>query len=222
MEILLKLSVLNLLVCTILSSQISSAYVEVAPMILKLDGKAKNIAVTNVGEHSEYITLSLFRVDNPGSTVDDEKRTAVSDLKKPDLFVTPFKFTLGPKQTKFAHLNVLNMPKKEQIYRLIVMPEVNVKPERADSENNMFISVNLGYENIIRHMPLKQTATWSHECTFNGLKLTATGSVRVEFSNLIQNNSVLEAFNVYPDHPLIIPYKSLSGMAADKKFQINC
>lgn len=217
-----KFRVLSLVSCTLLASQIALAYVEVSPMVLKLDGKSNSISITNVGDHPEYITLNLYQVDNPGSDIDNEKRTDLASQKNPDLFVMPTKISLGPKQTKIAHLNVIRKPDREKVYRLVIKPLVNSQPNSYSMKNDMVINVNLGYENIIRHMPVKQIATWTHECTFNGLKLIATGTVRVEFSDLVQNKSVLQNFNLYPDHPLYIPYKSLSGVATNKKFQINC
>ncbi|MHA7847797.1 fimbrial biogenesis chaperone [Serratia sp. D1N4] len=197
----------------------AQALININPKIVEMKDDQTTVWVTNTGDKPEFVNITLFEVTNPGAPPEEEQRIPLGLVKAPSLYAAPFKLTLGPRQEKQVQLKALTRPDKEKVYRLAVMPQQQATI--SGTHNNVML-VGLGYMGLVRQLPLTQTATWRHDCQADGLHLEATGTVRVEFRELMQDGKVVDDFNVYPGTPRLLAGKNLRGKAQDTSFTLQC
>lgn len=197
----------------------AQALIDIQPKVAQMHGESLPISVINTGDTPEFVEIKLYLVGNPGVPPDQEQLTPLGIVKDPYLYAAPFKLSLGPRQQKQVQLTALKQPEKEMVYRLSVMPQQQARI--SGTQSNVML-MGLGYMGLVRQLPAIQTATWRYQCTAEGLQLEATGSVRVEFTDLRQHGAPSDDFNVYPGTPRQITGKALSGKAQDKDFTLQC
>lgn len=130
------------------------AYIDVNPKFVEIETSSLSLTVTNQGEAPEFVDVVLSRIENPGVTPDKEQLVPISLIANPDVYASPFKLTLGPRQEKKITIQVLHQPLTEQVYRLSVMPKREVTLKNTQSP---VMSVGLGYLVLIRQQPEKRT-----------------------------------------------------------------
>lgn len=209
---------LGLLLCA-LPWGAAQALIDISPKVVVMQDEQTVVRVTNTGDTPQFVNIQLSQITNPGVAPEDEQTIPSGLIKEPYLYATPFKLSLGPRQEKQVQLKTLKKPEKEKVYRLSVIPQQ--KANISGTQDNVML-VNLGFNGLVRQLPVKQVATWQHRCEATGIQLEATGTVRVEFSELKQNGSSVDDLNVYPGTPRRIMAQSLSGKAEDKPFSLQC
>ncbi|AHG21048.2 hypothetical protein Z042_16665 [Chania multitudinisentens RB-25] len=207
-----------MLLCT-LPWGAAQALIDISPKIMAMDSEHTTVQVSNTGDTPEFVEITLYQVANPGVPPEEEQLIPLGIVKDPYLYATPFKLSLGPRQQKPVQLKALKIPEQEKVYRLAVIPQQNARIQ--GTQDNVML-LNLGFKGLIRQLPAAQTATWQHRCTAGGLQLEATGTVRVGFSGLQQNNQSVEDFNVYPGTPRQIAAQHLAGQVEGKPFRLQC
>jgi hypothetical protein len=208
----------GLLLCT-LPWGIAQALIDISPKILAMDGEQAVVQLSNTGDTPEFVEITLYQVINPGVPPEEEQLIPLGIVRDPYLYATPFKLSLGPQQKKPIQLKALKTPEQEKVYRLAVIPQQSARIQ--GTQDNVML-VNLGFKGLIRQLPITRTATWQHRCTPGGLQLEATGTVRVEFSDLKQNSQAMDDFNVYPGTPRQIAAQTLNGQVEGKPFNLKC
>ncbi|PAA97408.1 hypothetical protein FD644_05220 [Serratia fonticola] len=197
----------------------AQALIDIRPKIVEIKGEEAVVNVINTGDKSEFVEVGLFELVNPGVPPEQEQRIPLGIIKTPYLYAAPFKLSLGPRQEKRVHLKPLQQPEQEKVYRLSVIPQQ--KLNISGTRGNVMV-VNLGYMGLVRQLPMNPIATWQHRCEAQGLQLAATGTVRVEFSELTLDGKAVDSFNVYPGTPRHMAGKTLRGKAQDKTFTLQC
>jgi P pilus assembly chaperone PapD len=197
----------------------AQALIDISPKILSMQDEQAVVQVINTGDAPEFVDVSLFEVSNPGVPIDEEQLIPLGISKDPYLYAAPFKLSLGPRQQKPVQLTALKQPEREKVYRLAVIPQQ--KASISGTRDNVML-VSLGFNGLVRQLPTRQVTTWQHRCGVSGPELNATGTVRVEFSELKLNGQVVDDFNVYPGTPRLITGNTLTGKAQDKSFSLQC
>jgi hypothetical protein len=197
----------------------AQALIDIRPKIVEMKGEEAVVNVINTGDKPEFVEIGLFELVNPGVPPEQEQRIPLGSIKMPYLYAAPFKLSLGPRQEKRVHLKALKQPDQEKVYRLSVIPQQ--KLSISGTRGNVMV-VNLGYMGLVRQLPANPTAAWQHRCGSQGIELAATGNVRIEFSELMQDGKAVDSFNVYPGTPRHMPGKTLRGKAQDKTFTLQC
>lgn len=186
-----------LLLC-ILPFGVAQALIDISPKIVEMQGEQAVVQVSNTGDSPEFVGITLFEIGNPGVPIDEEQLIPLGMSKDPYLYAAPFKLSLGPRQQKPVQLTALKTPERERVYRLAVIPQQ--KASISGTRDNVML-VSLGFNGLVRQLPVKQVATWQHSCEASSLQLQATGTVRVAFSELKLNGQAVDDFNVYPGTP---------------------
>ncbi|WP_051916737.1 MULTISPECIES: molecular chaperone [unclassified Serratia (in: enterobacteria)] len=197
----------------------AQALIDISPKILVMEAEQATVTVINTGDTPEFVNVMLYQLTNPGVAPEEEQTVPQGLLKEPYLFATPFKLSLGPHQEKRVQLKALKTPEKERVYRLVVTPEKQASI--SGTQSNVML-LNLGFNGLVRQLPLNRVATWQHRCGAEGIELEATGTVRVEFSELRLAGKAVDDFNLYPGTPRRLAAKSLSGEVQDKPFSLQC
>lgn len=210
--------VTGLLLC-LLPSGAAQALIDISPKIVEMKGEQAVIQVINIGDTPEFVGVSLFEIGNPGVPIDEEHLIPLGMSKDPYLYAAPFKLSLGPRQQKPVQLTALKPPEREKVYRLAVIPQQ--KTNISGTRDNVML-VSLGFNGLVRQLPVKQVGTWQHRCEASSLQLQATGTVRVEFSELKLNGQTVDDFNVYPGTPRQMAGSTLSGHVQNKPFSLQC
>lgn len=210
-------------ICVLLTCLIpvatSYANIEVSPHILTVDVDQSSLIVKNNSDVTEYVSVTLSKIINPGVAQEQEQLEQVGNELEPTIYATPFKLVLGPRQVKSITFHVLKKINKELVYRLSIYPNKSTKVNKSE-DNLLFVS--LGYNVLVRQLPIKKIHTWKFECTASGIKLVASGTTRVEFSNNIGDSILRDDFNVYPDHPRQTTYHNLVGYAEGESYKLQC
>ena len=197
----------------------AQALIDINPKVVEMKDEQSVVRVINTGNTPEFVEIKLSLVGNPGVPPEEEQRTPLGLIKEPTLYAAPFKLSLGPRQEKIVQLHALRQPQTEQVFRLSVIPQQQVN---LSGFHNNVILVSLGYNGLVRQLPAKHSATWGHRCQESQVRLEATGSVRVEFTELLQDSQSVEDFNVYPGTPRVIQAKRLSGKVESSAFDVKC
>ncbi|MFC0227481.1 fimbrial biogenesis chaperone [Serratia aquatilis] len=208
----------GLLLC-LLPYGAAQALIDISPKILEMKDEQAVVQVINTGDTPEFVDVALFEIDNPGVPIDEEQLIPLGISKDPYLYAAPFKLSLGPRQQKTVQLTALKPPGREKVYRLAVIPQQRASV--SGTQDNVML-VSLGFNGLVRQLPIKQVATWQHRCQASGLLLEANGTVRVEFSELKLDGQAMDDFNVYPGTPRQMVGNTLSGKAQDKSFSLQC
>ncbi|MFC0226915.1 hypothetical protein [Serratia aquatilis] len=197
----------------------AQALIDISPKILEMRDEKAEVRVSNTGDTPEFVTVTLYLVTNPGVPAEDEQLIPLGIVKDPHLYAAPFKLSLAPRQEKKVQLQTLTRPVKEKVYRLAVIPEQKVNVSGSQSG---VIVVGLGFNGLVRQLPSRQAVTWQHQCGVGEITLVATGTVRVEFRELMINGKGADDFNVYPDAPRQLAARRVSGEVEGKPFNLQC
>ncbi|HHA0036994.1 TPA: hypothetical protein ACOEXB_003744 [Yersinia enterocolitica] len=194
------------------------AAIDIQPHVQEVQQKSAVVTVTNHGTETEYVTVQLYQLNNPGELPEQESLTSVGEQLQPALFAAPAKMTLGPKQSGRILLKALSTPDKEQVYRLAVIPVNN----RKVTGNSVVLGVQLSYMGLIRHLPTSQQYQWSHRCINGAVKLHNTGNTRLQWYQLEARGRVIDDFNLYPGKQRQLAVSEVKGMVEDKTFNLRC
>jgi hypothetical protein len=197
----------------------ASAVIDIQPHVLEIQQTSAVVNVINQGPGTEYITVQLYRLNNPGESPEHESLTPVGELPQPLLFAAPSKLTLGPKQGGKIHLKTLGVPDKEQVYRLAVIPENNLK---VTGSHGAILGVQLSYMGLVRHLPASPQHHWAHRCINGALELQNIGNTRLQWSQLKTTGRDIDDFNLYPDQRRQLATNDVQGMIEGKTFSLQC
>ncbi|CNI35211.1 alpha-related fimbriae chaperone 2 [Yersinia massiliensis] len=193
--------------------------IDIQPHVLEM--RQAN-AVVNVINHSlttEYVTVQLYQINNPGVSPDQESLTPVGEQLQPSLFAAPAKLILGPKQSGRIVLKALKAPEKEQIYRLSVAPEKNLQ---ISGGHGAILGVQLSYMGLVRHLPISLKHQWKHRCINGSVELHNTGNSRLRWHKLNVKDQKKDDFNLYPDQRRQLETDRIKGMIEDESFNLQC
>lgn len=195
------------------------AAIDIQPHVLEMQQANAVVNVTNHSSTTEYVTVQLYQINNPGVSPEQESLTSVGEQPQPSLFAAPAKLTLGPKQSGRILLKALQTPEKEQIYRLSVIPEKNL---RISGGHGAVLGVQLSYMGLIRHLPSSLQHQWEHRCIHGALELQNTGNTRIQWHQLKIADQDIDDFNLYPGQRRQLAAKDMQGMIGDKPFSLRC
>ncbi|WP_051506703.1 hypothetical protein [Chania multitudinisentens] len=106
------------------------------------------------------------------------------------MMASPTKLTLGPGQKRDINLVVLTVPQKEVLYRLYIVPVSSIKVVGDESKDKIKAPLTFGvaYGVVVHHLPPAgaQIRSWNHQCSTEGMQLSATGNVNILFRELQQ------------------------------------
>lgn len=212
---------MNLLLFIAASSLPFSAFaaIDIQPHVLEMQQANAVVNVINHSSTTEYVTVQLYQINNPGVSPEQESLTSVGEQPRPSLFAAPTKLTLGPKQSGRILLKALQPPEKEQIYRLSVVPE---KKLRISGGHGAVLGVQLSYMGLIRHLPTSLQHQWEHRCISGALELQNTGNTRLQWHQLKTTDQNIDDFNLYPGQRRQLAAKDIQGMIEDKTFSLRC
>lgn len=193
--------------------------IDIQPHVLEMRQANAVVNVINRSSTTEYITVQLYRINNPGVSPKQESLTAVGEQLQPSLFAAPAKLTLGPKQSGRILLKALQTPQKEEVYRLSVTPEKNL---RVKGGHGAVLGVQLSYMGLIRHLPASLEPQWQHRCVNGTLELQNTGNTRLRWHQLIAQGQDIKDFNLYPEQRRKLATRDIQGMIEDKTFSLRC
>ncbi|AHG21049.2 hypothetical protein Z042_16670 [Chania multitudinisentens RB-25] len=188
--------------------------------------QTRTVQVSNLGDKPLYLKIDLMRLENPGE--DPERKTSLGEIAQPEMMVNPAKLTLGPGQKRDINLVALKVPARETLYRLYVVPVSSIKVVGEESKDKISAPLTFGvaYGVLVHHLPPTgaQTHGWTHQCSANGLQLTATGTVHSLFTALqaVPAGSVPAELKVFPDTPRVFPVTQLKGSADGQPFDVRC
>lgn len=195
------------------------AAIDIQPHVLEMQQANAVVNVINHSSMTEYVTVQLYQINNPGVSPEHESLTSVGEQSRPSLFAAPTKLTLGPKQSGRILLKALQPPEKEQIYRLSVVPE---KKLRISGGHGAVLGVQLSYMGLIRHLPSSPQHQWEHRCIRGTLELQNTGNTRLRWHQLKATDQDIEDFNLYPGQRRQLAAKEIEGMIEDETFSLHC
>ena len=184
----------------LLCSAPASALIDVYPKEIEVRDEAVQVTVSNQGDRPEYVSVSLSRLLNPGVPLRDEKLEPIGQTTAPTLYAAPFQMSLSPGQSKRIALKPLDGVKVEQVYRLVVKPEVG-KMETGRQQMAGMVVVNIAYSALVRQVPEDRESAIQVECVAEGARITATGTVRHRIERAQVDGREIDAFNVYPGTP---------------------
>ncbi|CRY56023.1 alpha-related fimbriae chaperone 2 [Yersinia intermedia] len=193
--------------------------IDIQPHVLEM--RQAN-AVVNVINHSlttEYVTVQLYQINNPGVSPDQESLTPVGEQLQPSLFAAPAKLILGPKQSGRIVLKALKTPEKEQVYRLSVAPEKNL---HISGGHGAVLGVQLSYMGLVRYLPTSLTQQWQHRCINGSVELHNSGNSRLRWHKLNVKDQKTDDFNLYPDQRRQLETDRIKGMIEDEPFNLQC
>ncbi|KFK94635.1 hypothetical protein IV04_20805 [Serratia sp. Ag1] len=199
----------------------------VMPARSTIEGQqTRTVQVSNLGDTPLYLKIDLARIENPGET--PERKTNLGDITAPEMMANPAKLTLGPGQKRDINLVALKAPAKETLYRLYIVPISSIKIVGEERHDKISAPLTFGvaYGVLVHHLPVSGTQfhSWTHQCTADGLQLTATGTVHSRFSQLQATpaGSMSAEQKVFPGVPLIFQAKTLKGNADGQPFDVRC
>lgn len=189
-----------LFIMLMLASWHVSGYVDLEQKIIVIDKAETLVTITNRGDRTEFIQLSLAQLINPGVPVEDEKRVPLTDIASPVIYAFPLKMTLQPGQSKPVFLRRLKSVTQEEVYRLIVAPKIRLK-KTPDEDVGTGVVLNIGYQALVRLLPEQRQESFSVVCLADGGEIKATGNVRYSMKEMYIAGQPVAHFNVYPDVP---------------------
>lgn len=192
------------------------AHIDVMPKLAVVQGKPASVHIINQGDRAEYVSITLSCLLNPGVEADQEHLEPIAQTERPALYVSPFKLSLGPGQSKTVTLKPLADVEQEQVYRLDIRPVVNLL-DRAGQGTSGNVVVTLAFSTLVRLLPQNETSGLSLRCAPQGAWLAASGNVRYQVKDAVADGRPVEPFNVYPSTPIL-----LKGRAIQVPGQPSC
>jgi len=192
------------------------AHVDVAPKLAVVQGKAASVYIVNQGDRAEYVSIALSRLLNPGVEIEQERLEPVAQTEQPALYVSPFKLSLAPGQSKTITLKPLAEVEQEQVYRLDIKPVVNLL-DRGGAGTSGNVVVTLAFSTLVRLLPQSETSELSLRCEPEGARLAASGNVRYQVKDATVDGRPVDPFHVYPGSPVL-----LKGRAVQVPGQPSC
>lgn len=194
----------------------ASAHVDVTPKLAVVQGKPASVRIVNQGDRAEYVSIALSRLLNPGVETEQERLEPIAQTAQPALYVSPFKLSLAPGQSKTITLKPLADVEQEQVYRLDIKPVVNLL-DRGEAGTSGNVVVTLAFSTLVRLLPQNETSELSLRCEPEGAWLAASGNVRYQVKDAVADGRPVEPFNVYPGTPIL-----LKGHAIQVPGQPSC
>ena len=212
---------MNLLIFIVASLLSLSTFgaIDIQPHVLDMRQANAVVNVINRGMTTEYVTVELYQINNPGVSPEQESLTSVGEQQQPSIFAAPAKLILGPKQSGRIVLKALKAPEKEQVYRLSVAPENKL---RVSGGHGAALGVQLSYMGLVRYLPTSLTHQWKHRCINGSVELHNTGNSRLRWHKLNAKNKKIDDFNLYPEQRWQLATNELKGMIEDKSFNLQC
>ncbi|HEX4503943.1 MAG TPA: hypothetical protein VH187_22690 [Scandinavium sp.] len=183
-------------------------YVDLDQKMIVLNKSDTRVTLTNKGERTEFIQLSLAQLTNPGVEVEQEKLIPLTEIAEPAVYAFPLKMTLQPGQSKKIIIRRLKPVVQEDVYRLIITPKINLRQDKDSSEGSGVV-LNIGYKALLRVLPEVKKDTFSVVCDPQGGKIIATGTLRHIFEKVSISGKNVSTFNVYPGTPYSFQGKPL-------------
>ncbi|MTD29273.1 hypothetical protein GK011_20295 [Erwinia sp. J316] len=188
----------------VLASYQAGAAIDVQPKLIEVKGKElTTVSIINNSDHPEYVTVTLFRLLNPGVPHEKEQLETVGMSRNPQLYAYPFRVSLAQGQSKKIVLKPLTTVKQENVYRLEVKTVAALSGEAA-LKSTAGVAVKLSFSALVRQLPDKQSSDISISCRAQGVMLTATGTTRYKVGGMRTGGQTIEAFNVYPGTPIFV------------------
>jgi len=192
------------------------AHIDVTPKVAVVQGKPTSVHVVNQGDRAEYVSIALSRLLNPGVGTEQERLEPVSQTERPSLYVSPFRLSLAPGQSKTITLKPLADVEQEQVYRLDIKPVVNLL-DRGGQGTSGNVVVTLAFSTLVRLLPQSETSELSQRCDAEGAWLAASGNVRYQVKDATADGRPVDPFHVYPGSPIL-----LKGRAVQVPGQPSC
>lgn len=193
--------------------------IDIQPHVLDMRQANAVVNVINHGLTTEYVTVKLYQINNPGVSPEQESLTSVGEQPQPSIFAAPAKLILGPKQSGRIVLKALKAPEKEQVYRLSVVPEKNLQ---ISGGHGAVLGVQLSYMRLVRYLPTFAKHQWKHRCINGSVELHNTGNSRLRWHQLDVKDQKIDDFNLYPEQRRQMATNEIKGMIEDKSFHLRC
>ncbi|BFI68209.1 hypothetical protein okayama3_37940 [Yersinia pseudotuberculosis] len=197
----------------------AAGVIDIQPQVVELQQANTVVTVINHGMTAEYITVQLYRLNNPGVAPELESLTPVGYQQQPLLFATPLKLTLGPRQSGKIFLHALGAPEQEQVYRLAVVPGNHLK---ISGNNTAVVGVQISYMGLIRHLPASIQHQWTHRCIAGKPELHNTGNTRLYWHQLQAQGQMIDDFTLYPGQHRQLAFNELQGKVEDQAVSLQC
>lgn len=186
----------------------ASAHVDVTPKLAVVQGKPASVYIVNRGDRAEYVSIALSRLLNPGVETEQERLEPVAQTEQPVLYVSPFKLSLAPGQSKTIMLKPLADVEQEQVYRLDIKPVVNLL-DRGGAGTSGNVVVSLAFSTLVRLLPQRETSALTLRCEREGAWLTASGNVRYQVKDAVADGRPVDPFHVYPGTPILLKGRAI-------------
>ncbi|AHK19470.1 MULTISPECIES: hypothetical protein [Yersinia pseudotuberculosis complex] len=197
----------------------ATGVIDIQPQIVEIQQANTVVTVINHGITAEYITVQLYRLNNPGVAPELESLTPVGYQQQPLLFAAPLKLTLGPRQSGKIFLHALGAPEQEQVYRLAVVPDNHLK---ISGGNAAVVGVQISYMGLIRHLPASIQHQWIHRCIAGKPELHNTGNTRLYWHQLQAKGQMIDDFTLYPGQRRQLDLSELQGKVEEQTVSLQC
>lgn len=197
----------------------AAGVIDIQPQVVEIQQASTVVTVNNHSTTTEYITVQLYRLNNPGVAPELESLTPVGHQPQPLIFAAPLKLTLGPKQSGKIFLHTLGTPDEEQVYRLAVVPENNLQISGGDAA---IVGVQISYMGLIRHLPASIRHQWTHRCIAGNAELHNTGNTRLYWHQLKTRGQMTDDFTLYPSQRRQLAVSDMQGKVEDQDFSLQC
>lgn len=200
----------TLSVLILLASCQAGAVIDVLPKLIEVkDTQPITVNIVNKSEHTEYVSVTLSRLLNPGVPYEQEQLEPVGMSREPQLYAYPFRLSLAQGQSKTIVLKPLNAVDKETVYRLDIKPVMALSGE-PHVKTVAGVAISLSFSTLVRQLPAKQSSDIAISCREQGVMLTATGTVRYKVESVTKDGKAVDAFNVYPGTPVVVAGRDIA------------
>ena len=182
------------------TSQRADATIDISPKEVQIRNAPLSVHIINSGDRTEYVSISLRLLKNPGVRIEEETLEAVADIAQPALYAFPFQVTLAPGQSKKIVLKPVRAVDAETVYRLDIKPVIRPRTEDG-TEKFKGVIINLSFSALVRQLPPTETDTLKVVCVSDGAELIASGTVRHSITSLHVDGKSESGFNIYPGVP---------------------
>lgn len=159
------------------------AVITVYPMSVKMNEKgAGQIKIISGSKQTEYVKASIKKINNPGTSQEEETQVTNSDSK--NLVITPEKFALAAGTTRITRLVNMQTPTTEQVYRVYFSPISSLDNEQAPDTTNVKnkVGVNISWGALVFVPPQKPEINFTFDA--QNRRINNTGTIHIELSRI--------------------------------------